>query len=98
MASSHGVPILPRGGGSGLAGQAIGAGLVIDFSKYLNRILDIDAEAKRVTVEPGINLDLLNRQLKASGFMFGPDPSSGNRATIGGVIANNSSSNGHCKL
>jgi FAD/FMN-containing dehydrogenase/Fe-S oxidoreductase len=91
MASSHGVPILPRGAGSGLAGQAIGAGLVIDFSKYLNRILDIDAEAKRVTVEPGINLDLLNRQLKASGLMFGPDPSSGNRATIGGVIANNSS-------
>ena len=91
MASSHGVPILPRGAGSGLAGQSVGTGLVIDFSKYLNRVLDIDAEAKRVTVEPGINLDLLNRQLKPSGLMFGPDPSSSNRATIGGVIGNNAS-------
>ena len=90
LASSHGVPILPRGGGSSLAGQSVGAALVIDFSKYLNRVLDIDAEARAVTVEPGINLDLLNRQLKASGLMFGPDPSSGNRATIGGVVGNNS--------
>ncbi|HEV2109283.1 MAG TPA: FAD-linked oxidase C-terminal domain-containing protein [Thermomicrobiales bacterium] len=90
LASSHGVAVLPRGGGSSLAGQAVGAALVIDFSKYLNRVLDIDPEAHTVTVEPGINLDLLNRQLKSSGLMFGPDPSSGNRATIGGVIGNNS--------
>jgi FAD/FMN-containing dehydrogenase/Fe-S oxidoreductase len=90
LASSHGVAVLPRGGGSSLAGQSVGVALVIDFSKYLNRVLDVDAEARTITVEPGINLDLLNRQLKPSGLMFGPDPSSGNRATIGGVVGNNS--------
>ena len=90
LAASHGVPVLPRGGGSSLAGQAVGAALVIDTSKYLNRILEIDPEGKTVTVEPGINLDLLNKGLKTNGLMFGPDPSSANRATVGGVIANNS--------
>ncbi|MGI8643498.1 MAG: FAD-binding and (Fe-S)-binding domain-containing protein [Thermomicrobiales bacterium] len=90
LASSHGVALLPRGGGSSLAGQSVGAALVIDFSKYLNRVLDINPEARTVSVEPGINLDILNRHLKPSGLMFGPDPSSGNRATIGGVVGNNS--------
>jgi FAD/FMN-containing dehydrogenase/Fe-S oxidoreductase len=90
LASSHGVPILPRGGGSSLAGQCVGAALVIDFSKYLSRVLDLDVDARRVTVEPGINLDLLNKQLKPTGLMFGPDPSSSNRATVGGVVGNNS--------
>lgn len=90
LAASHGVPILPRGGGSSLAGQTVGAALVIDFSKYMNRVLDVNAEAKQVTTEPGISLDLLNRQVKASGLMFGPDPSSSNRATVGGVVGNNS--------
>jgi FAD/FMN-containing dehydrogenase/Fe-S oxidoreductase len=90
LASSHGVPILPRGGGSSLAGQAVGAALVIDTSKYLNRVIDIRPEQRTVSVEPGINLDILNRQLKAHGLMFGPDPSSSNRATVGGVVANNS--------
>mgnify|MGYP001154151431 CR=1 FL=1 len=90
LASSHGVPILPRGGGSSLAGQTVGAALVIDFSKYLSRVLEVDPEAKRVTVEPGINLDLLNKQLRPNGLMFGPDPSSSNRATAGGVVGNNS--------
>ncbi len=90
MAASHGVPILPRGGGSSLAGQAVGAALVIDTSKYLNRVLAFHPEAQTVTVEPGINLDMLNRQVKAHGLMYGPDPSSSNRATIGGVVGNNS--------
>jgi FAD/FMN-containing dehydrogenase/Fe-S oxidoreductase len=90
LAASHNVPILPRGGGSSLAGQTVGAALVIDFSKYMNRVLDIDVEAKTVTTEPGINLDLLNKQLKDNGLMFGPDPSSSNRATAGGVVGNNS--------
>lgn len=90
MATSHGVPILPRGGGSSLAGQTVGAALVIDMSKYLNRILAFHPEARTVTVEPGINLDMLNRHVKPHGLMFGPDPSSSNRATIGGVIGNNS--------
>ena len=90
LAHSHGVPILPRGGGSSLAGQAVGAALVIDTSKHLNRVLNLKAEERTVTVEPGINLDVLNRQLKRDGLMFGPDPSSSNRATVGGVIGNNS--------
>ncbi|HEX3302799.1 MAG TPA: FAD-binding oxidoreductase, partial [Thermomicrobiales bacterium] len=90
LAASHGVPILPRGGGSSLAGQTVGAALIIDFSKYCNRILDLNPEAGTVTVETGSSLDLLNRQLKANGLMYGPDPSSSNRATIGGVIGNNS--------
>jgi FAD/FMN-containing dehydrogenase/Fe-S oxidoreductase len=90
IAASHSVPILPRGGGSSLAGQAVGAALVIDMSKYLNRVLGFHPESRSVTVEPGINLDMLNRQMKEHGLMFGPDPSSSNRATIGGVIGNNS--------
>ena len=90
LASSHGVPILPRGGGSSLAGQTVGAALVIDFSKYLSRVTNMNAEAQTVSVEPGINLDTLNKQLKAQGLMFGPDPSSSNRATVGGVVGNNS--------
>jgi FAD/FMN-containing dehydrogenase/Fe-S oxidoreductase len=90
LASSHAVPILPRGGGSSLAGQTVGAALVIDFSKYLNRVLDINVEDQLVTVEPGINLDMLNRLLRPNGLMFGPDPSSSNRATAGGVVGNNS--------
>ncbi len=90
LAASHGVPILPRGGGSSLAGQTVGAALIIDFSKYCNRVLDINLEAMTATVETGSSLDLLNRQLKANGLMYGPDPSSSNRATIGGVIGNNS--------
>src|SRR4051812_8858795 len=84
------VPLLPRGGGSSLAGQTVGAALVIDFSKALSNVLSIDAEARTVTVESGINIDSLNRQLKASGLMFGPDPASTNRATAGGVVGNNS--------
>ena len=91
LAASHGVPILARGGGSSLAGQAVGAALVIDYSKYLNRILDLNVEERTVTVEPGITLETLNNQLRASGLMFGPDPSSLDRATIGGVISNNAS-------
>jgi FAD/FMN-containing dehydrogenase/Fe-S oxidoreductase len=90
LAASHGVAILPRGGGSSLAGQAVGAALVIDTSKYLNKVLTFNPEQKTVTVEPGINLDALNRQMKQHGLMFGPDPSSANRATIGGVVGNNS--------
>ena len=90
LATSHGVPVLPRGGGSSLAGQTVGAALIIDTSKYLNRITSFHPEDKTVTVEPGINLDSLNRQIVEHGLMFGPDPSSANRATVGGVVGNNS--------
>ncbi|MCO5218614.1 MAG: FAD-binding protein [Thermomicrobiales bacterium] len=89
LAASHGVPILPRGGGSSLAGQAVGAALVIDTSKYLNRVISLNQETRQVTVEAGMVLDQLNKQMKKSGLMFGPDPSSANRATIGGVVGNN---------
>ncbi len=90
IAAEHGVPLLPRGGGSSLAGQTVGAALVIDFSKVLSRVLDVDVEGQMVTVEPGINLDALNRHLKPHGLMFGPDPASANRATAGGIVGNNS--------
>src|SRR5680860_659335 len=90
LAASHGVAILPRGGGSSLAGQTVGAALVIDFSKYLTKVIDINTEEQTVLVEPGINLDSLNKLLLPNGLMFGPDPSSSNRATAGGVIGNNS--------
>jgi FAD/FMN-containing dehydrogenase/Fe-S oxidoreductase len=90
LAASHGVPILPRGGGSSLAWQTVGAALVIDFSKYLSRIHDLNVDEGTVLAEPGLNLESLNMQLKVNKLMFGPDPSSSNRATIGGVIGNNS--------
>jgi FAD/FMN-containing dehydrogenase/Fe-S oxidoreductase len=90
VAARHGVPLLPRGGGSSLSGQTVGAALVIDFSKVLSRILEVNPEEGTVTVEPGINLDSLNRQLRPTGLMFGPDPASANRATAGGVVGNNS--------
>lgn len=89
LAASHGVPLLPRGSGSGLAGQTLGTGMVMDFSKYLTRVLDINVEDRTVVTEPGISIDQLNKLLKPNGVMFGPDPSSGNRATVGGVVGNN---------
>ena len=91
LAAKYGVPVIPRGGGSGLAGQAVGRALIIDFSKYLNQIIDLDTTSHRVRVQPGIVLAQLNAKLRRHGLMFGPDPSSGDRATIGGVVANNSS-------
>ncbi|MCB9139666.1 MAG: FAD-binding protein [Caldilineaceae bacterium] len=90
-AARYGLPVLPRGGGSSLAGQAVGAAVVMDFSKYMNQVLDVQPEARQVTVEPGINFAALNRQLARHGLMIGPDPASGNRATIGGSIGNNAS-------
>ncbi|MCX7623026.1 MAG: FAD-binding protein [Thermomicrobium sp.] len=91
LARQYGVPVLPRGGGSSLAGQAVGRAIVIDFSKYLNQILDVDPAARLVRVQPGIVLAQLNAKLRRFGLMFGPDPASADRATIGGVIGNNAS-------
>lgn len=91
VAGRHGVSITPRGGGTSQAGQAVGAGLVIDTSKYLNRILDINPEARTARVQPGLVLDELNAALKPHNLRFAPDVSSASRATIGGLIANNSS-------
>ena len=86
----HGVSITARGGGTSQAGQAIGAGLSLDFSRYMNRVLDLDTAAATVTVEPGIVLDELNELLKPHGLHLPLDLSTSNRATIGGMIANNS--------
>ncbi len=84
-------PVTMRGGGTSQAGQAIGAGIQIDTSKYYNRLLEVNAEERWVRVEPGIVLDELNAQLAPLGFRFAPDISTASRATIGGMMANNSS-------
>ena len=90
-AARHGVALTPRGGGTSQAGQAIGAGLVLDTSKYLNRILAIDPESRTARVQPGVVLDDLNAALKPHNLRFAPDVSSASRATVGGMLANNSS-------
>jgi FAD/FMN-containing dehydrogenase/Fe-S oxidoreductase len=87
----QGVSITARGGGTSQAGQAIGAGVQLDFSKYLNRLVALDPDRKTVTVEPGIVLDELNAFLKPYGLQLPLDISTSDRATIGGMIANNSS-------
>ncbi len=89
VAAAHGVPLLARGAGSSLAGQAVGAALVLDTSKYLNSILAIDVEARTAVVEPGVTVAVLNRALAPLGLMLGPDPASAERATVGGSMANN---------
>lgn len=91
IAARHGVPITARGGGTSQAGQAIGTGLVLDTSKYLNRILEINPHERWARVEPGVVLDDLNAQLRQFGLRFAPDVSSASRATLGGMMANNSS-------
>ena len=89
IACKYDVAILARGSGSSLAGQAVGHALVIDLSKYLNQILEINVEEKTVRVQSGMFLDQLNKQLLKHGLKFGPDPSSEKIATIGGVVGNN---------
>lgn len=79
-----------RGGGSSQCGQTVNSGIVCDFSRHLNRILELDVEGRRAVVEPGIVLDELNRQLKPHGLWFPVDVSTASRATIGGMAANNS--------
>ena len=89
-AASHGVPVLPRGGGTSLAGQAVGRAVVLDFSKYMRRVIEIDADQEWVRTEPGIILDELNQQLAPHGVQFAPDPSTSNRGNVGGALGNNS--------
>ena len=85
----HQAPVLPRGAGTSLAGQAIGQAIVMDFSKYMNRIHEVNAEARSVRVEPGVVLDELNQQLRPTGLFFPPDPATASRCNIGGMIGNN---------
>jgi FAD/FMN-containing dehydrogenase/Fe-S oxidoreductase len=91
IARRHRVPITARGGGTSQAGQAIGAGLLVDTSKSLNRVLEVNVAERWAWIEPGVVLDELNAKLRAHGLRFAPDISTASRATIGGMIANNSS-------
>ena len=90
FARSEGLAVLPRGGGTSQCGQTVNHALVIDNTKYLNRIVSLDVAAQRCVVEPGIVLDSLNRQLKPHGLWFPVDVSTSSRATIGGMAGNNS--------
>lgn len=88
-ASARDIPVTVRGAGTSLAGQAVGEGIILDLSKYMNRVIDVDAGGRKVRVEPGIPIDSLNASLLHLGLMFGPDPSSASVATVGGSVANN---------
>ncbi len=88
---AHGCSLTMRGGGTSQAGQAIGAGVIVDTSKYLNRLLEVNAAERWARVEPGIVLDELNAALRPHNLRFAPDISTASRATVGGMMANNSS-------
>src|SRR6266496_4967380 len=90
LAARHKVPLLPRGGGTSLAGQTVGAAIIVDCSKYMNQILEVNLEEAWARVQPGVVLDQLNARLKPFGWKFGPDVSTSNRATVGGMMGNNS--------
>jgi FAD/FMN-containing dehydrogenase/Fe-S oxidoreductase len=90
IASELQVPITARGGGTSLTGQSIGPGIVLDCSKYLNAVSEVDVTGRRVWVQPGVVLDQLNQAVAGFGLQFGPDVATANRATLGGMIGNNS--------
>ncbi|MDN5841806.1 MAG: FAD-binding oxidoreductase, partial [Corynebacterium casei] len=89
VAKARGWSIISRGGGTSVAGNAIGTGLIIDTSRYFNRILDIDGDNRTATVEPGVVCDALRDAVAEHGLTYGPDPSTHSRCTIGGMVANN---------
>src|SRR5690606_26592206 len=91
FAAQNQVPLIPRAGGTSLAGQCVGEGLVVDISRYLNKIIEINTDEKTIVVEPGVIRDELNLYLKPYGLFFGPNTSTSNRCTIGGMTGNNSS-------
>ncbi|MFD9486520.1 FAD-binding and (Fe-S)-binding domain-containing protein [Streptomyces sp. NPDC059991] len=85
----HGVPVVPRGGGTSVAGQATGTGVVLDFTRHLRALLSVDVEARTAVVQPGLVLDVLREAVRPYGLTFGPDPSTHSRCTLGGMIGNN---------
>ncbi|ANS66019.1 oxidoreductase [Streptomyces lincolnensis] len=87
---AQGVPVVARGGGTSIAGQATGTGVVLDFTRHMNRLVSIDAEARTAVVQPGLVLDRLQGAAAPYGLRFGPDPSTHSRCTLGGMIGNNS--------
>ncbi len=89
LAAQHCVPVLPRAAGTSLAGQAVNAALVLDMSRHMDRILEVNVEERWVRVQPGVVLDALNRHLEAFGLRFGPDPASSAQAAMGGIVGNN---------
>src|SRR5688500_15610965 len=90
IANRFNVPVLPRGGGTSLAGQTVGKAIVLDFSKYMHKVLEVNREELWCRVQPGVVQDELNAHVRPLGLQFGPDTSTSNRATIGGMIGNNS--------
>ncbi|TVR73277.1 MAG: FAD-binding oxidoreductase [Marinilabiliales bacterium] len=90
FASTHGLPVIPRGAGTSLAGQVVGNGIVADVSRYMNRIIELNTEERWVRVEPGVVLDELNQYISPHGLFFGPETSTSNRCIIGGMLGNNS--------
>ncbi|SCK07202.1 FAD/FMN-containing dehydrogenase [Streptomyces sp. WMMB 714] len=94
IAGQYGVPVVPRGAGTSLAGQTVGPGLVLDLSRHMNRIVELDPGGRTALVEAGVVQDQLNRAAAPHGLMFGPDTSTSNRATVGGMIGNNSAGSG----
>jgi FAD/FMN-containing dehydrogenase/Fe-S oxidoreductase len=91
IAVRHGMPVTARGGGTSLAGQTFGPGMILDCSKHMNQVLEVNAEQRWARVQPGVVRDQLNAQLKEHGLHFAPDPATSSRATVGGMIGNNSS-------
>jgi FAD/FMN-containing dehydrogenase/Fe-S oxidoreductase len=89
-AKAHGVPVLPRGGGTGLAGQTVGEALIIDVSPHMKQVLELNAEEHWAWVQPGLVQDPFNAYLRPYGLLFGPDTSTSSQATLGGMIGNNS--------
>ncbi|MEV7079966.1 FAD-binding and (Fe-S)-binding domain-containing protein [Streptomyces sp. NPDC093516] len=85
----RGVPVVPRGGGTSIAGQATGTGVVLDFTRYMNRLVALDPRARTAVVQPGLVLDRLQEAAAPHGLRFGPDPSTHSRCTLGGMIGNN---------
>lgn len=87
---TYGVPVVPRGGGTSIAGNATGVGVVLDLTRHLRSIVSVDAEARTAVVQPGVVLDRLRDTVAPHGLTFGPDPSTHSRCTLGGMIGNNS--------
>ncbi|MER5460336.1 FAD-binding and (Fe-S)-binding domain-containing protein [Streptomyces sp. NPDC002668] len=86
----QGVPVVPRGAGTSIAGQATGIGVVLDFTRHMNAVVEVDAAARTAVVQPGVVLDTLRNAVRPHGLTFGPDPSTHSRCTLGGMIGNNS--------
>ena len=97
-AASLGVPVVPRGAGTSLAGQTVGPGLVLDLSRHLDQIHELDPESRTALVDMGVVQDQLNAAAAPHGLLFGPDTSTSNRATIGGMIGNNSAGSGSLRF